>query len=65
MSIIRHSYVISKGHTGQTTIRTKLENDVSELHQKEIRCDLHISLRQQTLREFDFLSPALNIFLKG
>ena len=26
---------------------------------------ISISLEQQTLRDFDFLSPALNIFLKG
>ena len=43
MSLTRHSYIISKGHIGQTTIRTKLENDVSELHQKGIRCDLHLT----------------------
>ena len=54
----------SKGHIGQTTICTKLANDVFELHQKEIICNLHLT-STKNLGDFDFLSPALNIFLTG
>ena len=63
-SLIRQSYVISKGLIEQITIRTKLENDVSELHQNEIRCDLHLT-RTTNLKGLWFLVTGFEHFSKG
>ena len=58
------SYIIFKGHIGQTTIRTKIENDVFELHQKEIRCSLHLTTTRN-LKELWFPVTGFEHFSKS
>ena len=67
-SIKRHqleSCVTFRGHIGQTTRGTKSQNDVSELHLKKIRCNSTLTRKTNLMGDFDFLPPALNVFLKG
>ena len=59
----RQFYVIFKGHIGQATICTKIENDFYKLHQKEIRCNLHLN-KTTNLKGLWFLVTGSEHFLK-
>ena len=52
LNVINRTFLRNlKGHIRQTTICTKLQNDVSELHHKEIRCTWQLT-RTTNLKRF-------------
>ena len=60
---IGKSYVTFKSHIEQTTKSSKLENDVFELQQKEIRCNMHLTTRTN-LKRLWFLVTGFEDFSK-